>query len=100
MQGKNVREWVFPFSCNFMKNVKQCPAVLFAHCRGEISVPNVKIMNNSINILYFEFHLENSGFVFTRMVIPFIKLGGPSKTGKGRKLRQLITGRPNTVSEL
>ena len=44
---------VLLFSCNFMKTAQQYPAVVFTHCRGDISLPNVKIMDNSINILYF-----------------------------------------------
>ena len=51
--GKSHTKWVLLFSCNFMENVKQYPAVLFAHCRGDISLPNMKIRDNSISILYF-----------------------------------------------
>ena len=81
-----------------MKNAKQDPAVLSAHCRKYIYLPNVKIMDTSINILYFKFDLENSGFVYTPTVILFVKLERPSEISEGRKLRQHIIRQSNTVS--
>ena len=74
-------KWVLPFSCNFIKNARQYPSVLFAHCRGDILLKVV--------VLYV-----------MHMVILFVKLERPKETGKRRKLRQPITRRSNTVSEL
>ena len=74
-------------SFNFMKNEKQHPALLFAHCRGDISLPNIKITDNSINY-FFKFHFENM-----RTIILFVKLEQPSETGKGRKQLVLVTAR-------
>ena len=47
---KRRTKWALPFSCNFRKNAKQYPAALFTHCSGDIYLPNVKIMNNSIDM--------------------------------------------------
>ena len=50
---KGHTKWLLPFSCNFMKNVKQYSEVLFTHCRRENSLPNVKITDDSISIFCF-----------------------------------------------
>ena len=50
------------FIGNFMKNAKQYPSVLFAHCRGDVSLPKVKITDSSINIIFYVNLYKNSGF--------------------------------------
>ena len=59
---KGHTKWVLPFSCNFMKNAKQYAAVLFFTLQRRY-LSNVKTTENSINILYFLFNFEYSGFL-------------------------------------
>ena len=74
---KSDTKGVLPFSCNFMKNTKQYPAVLFACYRGDISLPNVKI-TDKIASIFFIFNWISKILVLyvKRMVILFVSWNG------------------------